>query len=337
VPTLLVDRLREAAVDVALLPVDAIERASVQYLNTVGPQEVLDLTRMAFYRTASDFDLRFRSVFRGFVESFPLRGEEQYVAVVAAHLVSELLDKNDDSLATLGALLVRTARFQGWSPSHPDVNVLADLAWRRRARTRYDLIGDPVPSRRAPGVKKALEAFAKEPDEQKTYDALQELMNELSRSRSHANQLAERVEKALAEEREQTDILWWLISGWSFSSDKKFSELDAGLLSLLAGLEMASLVRRPPGPPVVDAFLHQVLILGNASPDAEFDGELIAGDIIEDLLPVLWDQAIDFCPAIASLRKGNLQLSKPVSLGDLAREVFDEAMILQQRTFLVPQ
>jgi hypothetical protein len=58
-------------------------------------------------------------------------------------------------------------------------------------------------------------------------------------------------------DREEIDLLWWVLSGWSKSAEKMFSNMSEPAAVVVAGLEAGSIVRRIPG----EAHKHLILRL----------------------------------------------------------------------------
>lgn len=326
--THLIDRLREASVDASLLPVSAIEDSAGAYLENLQVSEVVELARIAFKKPSPSGDDHFRSKIRLHVEQFPSRGEEQYVSVVAAHLLIRILDDVNDDNCILAATLVRTAQFQDWQPAHADVYGAAKAAWTRLSMNRFEQRERAVPSRRSSDVSKILNEYREAPNSDTTYRALLTFSKEFTQTRSYSNQLARRVESALAETQEQSGILWWLVSGWSLFGEKHFSHLDPDNLPILLATEMGSLVRRPPGPPASPAILRQAILIGKQEPDERtevLDKE--SGEGMAEYVPAVWNQAVDFLPVLSWCRGQVLEIRSDYSKLDLAVETLAETML----------
>jgi hypothetical protein len=58
-------------------------------------------------------------------------------------------------------------------------------------------------------------------------------------------------------DREEIDLLWWVLSGWSKFADKSFASMSETAAVIAAGLEVGSVVRRIPG----EAHKHLILRL----------------------------------------------------------------------------
>jgi len=58
-------------------------------------------------------------------------------------------------------------------------------------------------------------------------------------------------------DREEIDLLWWVLSGWSKFAEKIFSNMSESAAVVVAGLEAGSIVRRIPG----EAHKHLILRL----------------------------------------------------------------------------
>jgi hypothetical protein len=67
-----------------------------------------------------------------------------------------------------------------------------------------------------------------------------------------------------AMDREEIDLLWWVLSGWSKYADKQLTQLPPLAAVVLGGLEAGTYVRRLPGEP------HRQLLLRLISEDQTF-------------------------------------------------------------------
>lgn len=105
--------------------------------------------------------------------------------------------------------------------------------------------------------------------------------------------------------KEETNILWWLLGGFSDDMGKPFSAVDAACLTLVAAEELAQRVVVLPGPLASKAFLSAAI--RQASGSKEFS----LADAIEKT-PKTWRQGrfatdkeavLDLCPVLSCIKK----------------------------------
>lgn len=104
---------------------------------------------------------------------------------------------------------------------------------------------------------------------------------------------------------EETNILWWLMGGFSEDLDRPFTEVDAGCMAMVAPKELSDRVVLLPGPISARAFLSAAI---RQSSDCK---EVSLAEAIEKT-PKIWRQArftngqdavLDLCPALLCLKK----------------------------------
>ena len=109
---------------------------------------------------------------------------------------------------------------------------------------------------------------------------------------------------ALSIQKEDTDILWWLMGGYSNDLDTPFPHLHAAVAALVAGKELADHVVHRPGPLSVQAMLNRTI--------AESEGrdqqislaaalKMLPSDWKKDLAAHVDAQALPYCPLLAAI------------------------------------
>ena len=109
---------------------------------------------------------------------------------------------------------------------------------------------------------------------------------------------------ALSIQKEETDILWWLMGGCSNDLDRPFHQLHRAVAALVAGKELADHVVHRPGPLSAEAILNRA-IQKTEDPDQPIS---LAAAL--KMLPTAWkkdlaadvdDQALPYCPLLAAI------------------------------------
>lgn len=108
--------------------------------------------------------------------------------------------------------------------------------------------------------------------------------------------------------REELEMLWWYVGGWSKVLDKPFGELDLSVAAVMAGIDFAALVRTPPGPVAARAILHRLIWTGRKSKSASIPVKDAVDALPDDTLQQLkFGDALksvpDLCPVLSALRK----------------------------------
>jgi GTPase-associated system helical domain len=110
--------------------------------------------------------------------------------------------------------------------------------------------------------------------------------------------------------REEVEMLWWYVGGWSRVLNKPFHELKPGLAAAMAGLDMADLSRTPFGPIAAPAILQRIVSgvrrrqpskvtikdAVEALPSRAFDGLQLAAEL---------KNVLDLCPVLAAFLKAS--------------------------------
>lgn len=151
--------------------------------------------------------------------------------------------------------------------------------------------------------------------------------------------------------REEVEMLWWHVGGWSRLLDKPFSEFDPGVAAVLAGIDMADMSRSATGPAATPAILQRTLAAtkkGTASKiairdvvDAYPQDQLDRLDLAEQL-----GHVPEICPVLSAFLKAQeigagqawhaayaratgLEAGSQFSPLDLAVQVYRERLLLR--------
>ena len=151
--------------------------------------------------------------------------------------------------------------------------------------------------------------------------------------------------------REEVDMLWWYVGGWSRLLDRPFAELALGLAAVLAGVDMAEMSRSAIGPVAAPAIFQRILA---ASPKNNPTSVVIT-DAVDSLHPDQLDRlklpdalmsVPDICPVLTAFAKAKaigvspawhaayakatgLQAVAAFAPLELAMQAFRERLLLQ--------
>lgn len=246
--------LRAAWLGTEQIPVESVTKTASEVAESLKAPQVPNIVRVAFGDPPGELAAWLIETFNAEVPVVeadqPLR--QQLLAV--AILVS-LLDEQAGPQVDQAALIVKTLTFAGREPGHSDLLTYAEkhLSWARNDTAS-------LPSRtKTPGqstaTKEALEQLATA-DWAVYRTAIVELANEVTRVRQALVRQAGWVEQREAPMREQLELLWWVTSGISASAARPLNDIPALAVPVIAGLDVAALAPRVPGPPSFSGLLR---------------------------------------------------------------------------------
>lgn len=325
-------------------------------------QNGLELVRLFYGRPpqSASFVDEYSAVFQAIDRSFPMRDNGLELQVLAgatiAHVVQTTRSVVADALA-LGMLcgycqglrqkvvngeIIEYARNYLVNESVkvrdidedlvikvPDVNLknLLDALTAASTGSSLTVLQEPI---KAPFVKLA--------------DAIKELSSSI-------NDMAGKIAQEIDSHRENSDILWWVFGEHSRDLNKRMSELPLPFAALIAGKELADLVRVIPGPLAAPAFLDKMLRFA--------DSELSKPTSIKDgvnVAPQEWRQQLiegrgtrrvqGLCPVHLAIQKSlefdkatqwlapfekaaEIKSKSAITPLDLAIQVYQERMLMR--------
>ena len=88
---------------------------------------------------------------------------------------------------------------------------------------------------------------------------LEKILTQYGKGLNEINTANLRLQLALSIQKEETDILWWLMGAFSNDLQQPFVSLDPAVAAVVAGKELADHVRHEPGPVSVANILHRLV------------------------------------------------------------------------------
>jgi hypothetical protein len=263
------DWYRVVALEPRQIPLELRWAGIEAFTAELQTNSAFDIVRLLFGKTPKDANVlvRFQTSFKKSDEAFPMRGNELEIEVLACGTVAHLLDSADTRLADAVALAVVCSDFQGLrqKPRLSDFLMLAEAYLHKRSDTLRAQIGPAIIKSPDPAISALVgKVETLEPSNWATSaPILSSVLVELSKS---ANIVAESFRDALTRlfeqlrlQQEESNMLWWLFSGYSRDRDVKMSELGLGTASIVAGKELADLTLTLPGPVAAEAFLDKMI------------------------------------------------------------------------------
>jgi GTPase-associated system helical domain len=336
------ERLRGAAITLEEATA-SVWLAGVQaYVGALRSPDLPDLVRLAFQRAALNAADSLRAACNGASDQDDVpevRPEDEYLlSLLACQAVIDVFGRDSSGLAVQTALLVRSAGFSEWQPAHADVVSEADSAIMRAAAQLYGPGSSPRTPSQTAGARQALEALG-DGFEQSTpaelellKAALTEQAGELNRLRSYAARVSALAEQSQMSLREQMELLWWLVSNHSLTAARAWSEVPAAAAPCVAGLDLGSIVARPPGPRAVNSFLgHALRQSAGEEPKSSVGAASKAiGELeLAKHFPEPLEEIADFFPVLAVIhgQKSQAPTSKRRTALALARQTYDEVLL----------
>ncbi len=279
----------------------------------IDPKTAIDLTRLYFGLSVPRGTDWFRDVFGETDVSFSLIDNAREAAVLAAGLL-EAAATDGKVYAALATLTTAASGLRQplVRPQLIDAMRFAiqESAVRARQQAPVDLstITQPAESK----MSTELTALAQAPDLQKASTLLKQVSDAAAGTTGTlANQVVS-VVRPLASEvlllREEVEMLWWHVGGWSRQLEKPFADLELGLACVLAGVDMADISRSPTGPAAAPAFLQRTLAAGREPKTTK----IAIKDIVDALareqfdrlkLPDALGPVPEICPVLTAFAK----------------------------------
>jgi hypothetical protein len=321
---------------------------------SIDAKRAVELARLYFGLPSPGGFEWFREPFHAEDHSFSLLDNKREAAVLAAGL----LDAGFASGKTICALAPLAAAVAG--ARHPEAapEILADLehgladravSVRQRDHGNPESIRLPaaskLPADLAPAIGNdwsKVAAFIKQTSD--------EGMAAVSTLATQAANVVRPLHADVADLREEVQLLWWHIGGWSRILDMPFSELPTPTAAVMIAIDAADLSRTLAGPVAAPALIHRTIAAGR-------DGKLVKTTIkeavdglpngaLDKLVPPAMLVAVpDICPVLTAFAKAreigsgsawhaafrkSSGLTEDAGLRtlDLAMQAFRERMIL---------
>lgn len=139
-----------------------------------------------------------------------------------------------------------------------------------------------------------------------------------------------------AQLREEVDILWWFVGGWSKLLNQPFSEMSPSQAAILSGIDLADLSHTLAGPVAAPALLQRILSSVKKYKGAKVPISEIIDSFPADKLALLAldsevDSLADVCPVLYGLRK-----TQEVGIGPAWHAAFRKAAGLRETDTLAP-
>lgn len=277
--------------------------------------KALNLTRLYFGLAVPDGTDWFREAFAETDASFSMIDNEREASVLSVCLLSAALA---DGKIFAGLAPVVVAVCGNRVPLvFPEFIEDARHALSSHSVSVRQQIAAEVTAIKLPGKSKvsaSVDALLAAPDWPKNGEAIKLASSEaLDATKNLANQVFTVVSplvKQMRDLREEVNMLWWYIGGWSRALDKPFAGLDVGLAALMAGIDLANLAEGESGPVAAPAILQRLVIDSRVAENKKISlksaVEALPADAFSRLeIPESISNVSDLCPVLAALVKAN--------------------------------
>lgn len=231
-----------------------------KFVSTANAAALLDAIRLFYGLRSKDpqFLARFQEAFKLADVSFPMRGNDHELKILAGSSAVAALSKEKIPLANVAALAM----------------VCGDYRGRRRGERPADLVGRArrYLLERSAGLRKASETVAVavpklpsikhqegSPDLNATSQGLAALAGAMKTFVDSTTKVLQQLHERVVLQGEESDILWWVFAGYSRDLERPISDLHPAAACLIAAKELADLTAILPGPASAPAILDRVL------------------------------------------------------------------------------
>ncbi|MBB5942855.1 GTPase-associated system all-helical protein GASH [Xanthomonas sp. 3307] len=234
-------------------------------VDNVDPDKFPDLVRMCFDLSSLKQVDWFLEAFRSEDPSFSSVDNAREFAILAAAILRALILSGNAE----AALIVLTSSFNGAREPYITTDVVQvalislrnlSIADRKRARGALDTIKPPAKSNVASTASGALQA---QPDWAVAGNLIKQVAEEghtsLRGLSSQVRRVIQGLEHQILDLRQEVDILWWHIGGYSRVLDLAFAEISPGLAAVLCGIDMADMSLTAEGPFAAQSLMQRTL------------------------------------------------------------------------------
>lgn len=280
---------------------------------SIDPALAVNLTRLYFGLDVPKGTDWFRDAFSATDSSFSMYDNQREAAVLAAGLLEAAFNEGK----TYAGLAPLTAAAAGGREPllRPELLELAKAALITDAvNGRQRTAANPT-SIKLPGKSKAppeIAALSTSADWSQLGTILNQIVSESNDwTKTLANQVfgvVKPLSEQVADLREEVDMLWWHVGGWSRALDKPFADLKPALVAVMAGLDLADLSRTARGIAAAPSILQRTVALAHRTKTVSVvvsnAVDAMSADELDSLeLEDALDSGPDICPVLTAFAK----------------------------------
>ena len=279
----------------------------------IDPQTAIDLTRIYFGLPVPRGTDWFRDAFGATDASFSLIDNAREASVLAAGLL-EGATLDGKVYAALATLTTAASGLRQPLVRLDLIDLMRAAIQERAVGARRQAPIDPKHIKLPAASKLSVEltALTQGPEIAKVSALLKQVSEESAEiTKTLTNQVLAVVQPLAAQVltlREEVEMLWWYVGGWSRMLDKPFMELELGLAAVLAGVDMADMSRSATGPAAAPAIFQRILAAGRKAKTAKIaikDAvDALPQDQLDRLrLPNALGTMSEICPVLTAYAK----------------------------------
>jgi len=301
------DRYRAAGLNPAPGIIGSREKPFLKLKDDLDVGKLVDLTRL-YYEVPSAEPSWFRVGFSDGDDSFSLVDNAREAAVLASCLLSSAIAAGDPDA---GLAILTTSAAGNRKPKIPIDLIkeakegLASQAVTTRKRLDRDENRLSIPKN---GITTAVDQIAGSQEWVKYGDVLKTLTKTDITLATQVERAISSLTAEVALLREEGDMLWWYVGGWSKCLELPLTDLKSPVLPVVAGIDLASMVLTETGPVSFSAILHKAIhgSVKKAPPKVTIQ-EAVDG-LPEDAFPKLHlaeklSSVPDICPLLTAFAK----------------------------------
>jgi hypothetical protein len=279
--------------------------------------KIVDLVRLYFQLPAKSADW-FREAFAETDKSFTLVSNGREAAVLASCLLSAALE---DGHLTAGLAVLTVSVGRNRIPAvAPELlaqfsETLLSRAVSDRRRTIPNKLTIPATSTH---INATVDQFLPAPDWPKLGDVIkatgQQVDVAFKAMGTQFQTVLDAVTSEMNELREESEMLWWMVGGWSDLLQQPLTDFAPALRAVLAGIDLGRLARTALGPANVPAILARVGHFNGVTEKVTIQQavDTFTGDSIQKLkLPEKLARVADICPVHCAVAKAQEIGSSP--------------------------
>lgn len=232
--------------------------------DTIDSTDIINLVKLFFgIKIKNEFCDKFTQIFKNIDNAFPQKSDVEISVLAGSALVSIIEEYSD--LGNLALLAVKSAAFNNRSPIVKDIFDEMQNKYECAASEVRENIFDFSQSKIKLPTSSSLIKNCKNTQETGTWTP-QEMAKQIGEFASQLDGFLNASQKLKEEETrtlkilsEDSQILWWMTSGWSNDFDKPFPKIKIDEGAIILGKELSDMIHIMPGPFAAKAVLNKVL------------------------------------------------------------------------------
>lgn len=237
------------------------------FSTNLTPSRLLDLARLFHTRPPRDtnFQKEFRTPFFQADNAFKMQGNDLELAVLAGATLACVFNGKDSALSDVAAFATVCPCLQGKARTAtiPDVQNRARNHLVSRSGSLRASAGKKRKRISVPQIDESLKAISDACNANVLTDVsgpLTDFLRKLGMTMHKVIQSTNQIQHDQLLLREESDVLWWMQGRYSRDLEMSMDQIGLAAASIIAGKELAEVIKVLPGPFAARAILHQVLL-----------------------------------------------------------------------------